>query len=91
MYSQLMVLTLIGMTAFGQSAPPKESPKSPRIGAEMRARFWRAQAEAMAAAAKARQAQEAAKAAQEEMQKECGDKFVLAVDPAGEPFCEAKK
>jgi hypothetical protein len=57
----------------------------------MRARFWRAQAEAVAAAAKAKQAQDAAKTVREEMQKQCGDKFALALDVAGEPACQVKQ
>jgi|HubBroStandDraft_1064217.scaffolds.fasta_scaffold08122_2 hypothetical protein len=91
MYSQLIGLVLLGAAAFGQAPPPKEPPKPPQIPAEMRARFWRAQAEAIAAAARAKQAQEAAKAAQDEMQKECGDRFAVALDAAGEPSCQAKQ
>jgi len=90
MHSQLIGLALLAMAAFAE-APPKESPKPPQIAAEMRARFWRTQAESIAAAARAKQAQEAAKAAQEEMQKECGDKFVLAMDAAGEPSCQKRQ
>ncbi|MGC9950384.1 MAG: hypothetical protein ABSF64_28805 [Bryobacteraceae bacterium] len=89
MHTQLIGLTLLGASAWAQ-APPTEPPQPPRIAAEMRARYWRAQAEAIAAAARARQAQEAAKAAQDEMQKACGDKFLLALDAAGEPACQAK-
>jgi len=90
MHSQLIGLALLAMAAFAE-APPKESSKPPQIAAEMRARFWRTQAESIAAAARAKQAQEAAKAAQEEMQKECGDKFVLAMDAAGEPSCQKRQ
>lgn len=88
MHPQLIVL--LGMAALAQQAPPKEAPKPPQISVEQRARFWRAQAEAMAAAARAKQAQDAVKAAQDEMQKACGDNFVLALDAAGEPSCQAK-
>lgn len=91
MHSQLIGLTLSGMAAFAQAPAPKEPAKPPQIAAEMRARFWRTQAESMAAAARAKQAQEAAKAAQEEMQKECGDRFVLAMDAAGEPSCQPRQ
>ncbi len=91
MYSQLIALTMLGMAALAQPIPPKESPKPPSIAAEIRARFWRAQAEAMAAAARAKQTQEAVKAAQDEMQKACGDQFVLALDAAGEPSCQTKQ
>ena len=91
MHTQLISLTLLGAAAFAQAPPPKESPKPPQIAAEIRARFWRAQAEDISAAARAKQAQEATKAVQEEMQKECGDKFVLALDAAGEPSCQAKQ
>jgi hypothetical protein len=91
MHTQLMGLSLLGAAALAQAPPPKESPKPPPIAAEMRARFWRAQAEATAAAARAKLTQEAVKAVQDEMQKECGVNFVLALDAAGEPSCQAKQ
>jgi hypothetical protein len=91
MYSQLIALTLLAVAAFAQAPAPKESPKPPQITAEIRARFWRTQAEAIAAAARAERAQEAAKAAQEEMRKACGDKFIVALDAEGEPSCQAKQ
>jgi hypothetical protein len=91
MHTQLIALTLLGGAAFAQAPPPKESPKPPPIAAGTRARFWRAQAEAIAAAARARQTQDAVKAVQEEMQKECGDGFVPALDSAGEPSCQARQ
>jgi hypothetical protein len=87
MYPQLIALTLLTAAAFAQAPVPKESPKPPLIAAEIRARFWRTQAEALAAAARAERAQEAAKAAQEEMRKACGEKFIVALDAAGEPSC----
>ncbi|HXM44139.1 MAG TPA: hypothetical protein VN924_23085 [Bryobacteraceae bacterium] len=87
MYSQLIGSTLLAVSAFAQAPAAKEAPKPPQIAAEIRARFWRTQAEAIAAAARADRAQEAAKAAQEEMRKACGDKFTVALDAAGEPSC----
>jgi hypothetical protein len=91
MYSQLIALTLLAVAAFAQAPAPKESPKPPQLTAEIRARFWRTQAEAIAAAARAERAQEAAKAAQEEMRKACGDKFIVALDAEGEPSCQTKQ
>lgn len=91
MYSQLIGLMLAGIAALAQAPAMKEESEAPQIGAEMRARFWRTQAEAMAAAARAKQAQEAVKTAQDEMQKTCGEKFALALDAAGEPSCQAKQ
>jgi hypothetical protein len=91
MYSQLIVSTLLAAAAFAQASAPKESLKPPQITAEMRARFWRTQAESVAAAARAERAQEAAKAAQEEMRKACGDKFMVALDTEGEPACQPKQ
>jgi hypothetical protein len=90
MYSHLIALTLLAAAAFAQAPAAKQSPTLPQITAEMRARFWRTQAEAIAAATRAERAQEAAKAAQEEMRKACGDKFNVALDAAGEPSCQAK-
>jgi len=91
MHTQLMGLTLLAAAALAQVPLQKATPEAPQIAAEMRARFWRAQAEATAAAARAKQAQETAKAVEAEMQKQCGDKFVLALDAAGEPSCQAKR
>jgi hypothetical protein len=91
MYSQLIALTLLAEAAFAQTHAPKELPKPPQVTAEMRARFWRTQAESIAAAARAERAQEAAKAAQEELRKACGDKFAVALDAEGEPSCQAKQ
>ena len=90
MYSHLIALTLLAAAAFAQAPAAKEPPKQPQISAEMRARFWRTQAEAIAAAARAERAQAAARAAQEEMRKACGDKFTVTLDAAGEPSCQPK-
>jgi sensor histidine kinase regulating citrate/malate metabolism len=91
MYSQLIASTLLAAAAFAQAPATKEPPTPPRISAEARAKFWRTQAEAIAAATRAERAQEAAKAAQEEMRKTCGDKFVVVLDGEGEPSCQAKQ
>jgi hypothetical protein len=91
MHTQLIALMLLAAAAFAQAPAAKESPKPPQITAEVRARFWRTQAEAVAAAARAERAQEAAKAAQEEMRKACGEKFVVALDAEGEPSCQARQ
>lgn len=86
-----MGLLLLSGAAFAQTPQHTEPAQPPRIPAELRARFWRTQAEAVAAAARAKQAQDAAKAVQEELQKQCGDQFVLALDADGEPSCQAKR
>ena len=65
-----------------------ESPTT-KISAEQRAKFWRAQAEAIAAQAQYQSAKSALDAVQAELQKACGD-GVLALDQAGEPSCKAK-
>lgn len=91
MHTQLIGLTLLAAAALAQAPPPAAPPKPPQITTEMRARFWRAQAEATAAAARAKQAQDAAKTLQDEMQKTCGDQFALALDAAGEPACQARQ
>jgi len=91
MYSQLIALTLLAGAAFAQAPAPTESPKPPQISAEVRAKFWRTQAEAIAAAARAERAQEAAKAVQEEMRKACGERFIVALNAEGEPSCQAKQ
>jgi len=91
MYTQLIGLCLLAAAALAQAPAPKETPNTPRIPAEMRARFWRTQAEAMAAETRAKQAQEAAKAAQDDMRKACGDGFALSLDTTGEPACRARQ
>ena len=75
MYAQLMSFFLMGAAAGAQTPTPAEGSKPPQISSELRARFWRAQAEATAAAARAKQAQDTAKAMQDEMQKTCGDRL----------------
>jgi hypothetical protein len=90
MYSQLIAWALLAGSSFAEAPAAKEASKPPQISAETRAKFWRTQAEALAAAARAERAQDAAKAAQEEMRKACGDKFIVALDEAGEPSCQAK-
>ncbi len=89
MYSQLTALMLLAAAASAQAPRPEANPLPPQITAEMRARFWRTQAEAIAAAARAERAQEASKAAQDEMRKACGEQFIVALDAAGEPSCQA--
>jgi hypothetical protein len=55
----------------------------------MRAQYWRAQAEAMAAAKRAENANTKLQGAQAEMVKACGDLQLIA-GPDGEPTCQAK-
>jgi hypothetical protein len=55
----------------------------------MRARFWRAQTEYIAASAQAQKAKVALDAAHAELQKACGDRQVIAGQD-GEPTCAPK-
>ena len=60
-----------------------------QITVEMRARFWRAQAEYLAATVQAQRAKAALESAQAEMQKACGEQPVVA-DANGDPECGPK-
>jgi hypothetical protein len=60
-----------------------------QITAEMRAKFWRAQAEYIAAMVQAQRAKAALDSAQAEMQKVCGEQPVVA-NPGGDPECGPK-
>ena len=62
---------------------------TPTVTPEMRAKYWRAQAEAMAAAKQAENANTKLQSAQVEMVKACGDLQLIA-GPDGEPTCQAK-
>jgi hypothetical protein len=57
-----------------------------QITAEMKAKYWRAQAEYIAAMVQAQRAKAALDSAQAEMQKACGEQPVVA-DPGGDPGC----
>lgn len=79
MHSQLMRWLVIGGWWMAASAA-----EAPQIGAEMRARFWRAQAALMAA-------QDGVRRVDAEMARVCGDGFVVGPDGAGEPSCQVKR
>lgn len=64
-----------------------DAPK--QITAEQRAKFWRAQAEYIAAQAQVQKAQATLSAIQAEMVKACGDQQLVA-DEQGEPACKPK-
>lgn len=70
--------------------PIAQSPAPPKIPAEMRAAFWRSQAEVIGIAAKAKQAQDNAVKIQNDMAQFCGEKWQLALDQTGEPSCQRK-
>jgi hypothetical protein len=62
---------------------------APKITPELRAKYWRAHAEALAASVQAQQTQAKLQAVQAEMLKVCGDQQLIA-GPDGEPTCQAK-
>jgi hypothetical protein len=73
---------------------PKPAPKTvatavPTISAELRANFWRRQAESSAANIAAQKAKEAADAAVAEMRKACGTSSLELDATTGEPVCKA--
>ena len=87
-----LTFTTIILAAIAFAADePKPAPKAavPTISAELRASFWRRQAEAMTAQNTAQKAKEAADAAVAEMRKACGSTANLELDAAtGEPVCK---
>jgi hypothetical protein len=73
---------------------PKPVPKAvatavPTISAELRANFWRKQAESSAANNAAQKAKDAADAAVAEMRKACGTSSLELDATTGEPVCKA--
>ena len=87
-----ITLTTIMLAAIAFAADePKPAPKTavPTISAELRANFWRKQAESSAANNAAQKAKDAADAAVAEMRKACGSTANLELDVAtGEPVCK---
>jgi hypothetical protein len=76
---------------FGSILLAAEAPKvEPKITAEQRAKFWRAQTEAIAAQAQAQNTRAMFDAVRAELSKTCGD-LPLVADEAGEPACGEKK
>jgi hypothetical protein len=93
---------LAGRLPYGVHAqtPAKPEPSvtaaAPQINAELRAKFWRVNAEALAGQVRYQQAQEALKTAQEavmamqaEMRAVCGADAISS--PTGEPICMPAK
>ena len=70
---------------------PKPAPKAavPTISAELRANFWRRQAESSAANNAAQKAKDAADASVAEMRKACGTSSLELDATTGEPVCKA--
>jgi len=88
-----MKFTLLLLTAgIVFSQPAAKKPETvPTINAELRAKYWKSQADAIAANANAQKANTAVQAILGELQTVCGDKYTLSGDPqSGEPICVAK-
>ena len=87
-----LTFTTIILAAIAFAADePKPAPKAavPTISAELRANFWRRQAESSAANIAAQKAKEAADAAVAEMRKACGTSSLELDATTGEPVCKA--
>lgn len=63
---------------------------APQISDAQRAKFWRAQAEYVAATVQAQRAKAALDAVQMEMSSACGETYQLAAGQDGEPICQPK-
>lgn len=94
-FAALAMFFACGLAAQDKPAPPKDPP--PSIPAELRARFWRAQAEAILAEAEAQRKRTTANAISKEGSDVCGVDHLLVVhqgyanDPMnGEIECQAK-
>ena len=87
-----LTFTTIILAAIAFAADePKPAPKAavPTISAELRANFWRKQAESSAANNAAQKAKDAADAAVAEMRKACGTSSLELDATTGEPVCKA--
>lgn len=79
-----LLFAILALSAWGTAATlPADAP---RITSEMRAQYWRAQAEAIAASVQAQQASSRLTAIQEKLAKACGEQQLIA-GPDGEPIC----
>ncbi len=71
------------------TAPAKK--EGPKIADDVRAKFWRAQSDSLAAQAQFQKARVALETVIEQMKTTCGTDFELNGDPQGEPLCVEKK
>jgi Holliday junction resolvase-like predicted endonuclease len=79
-----LAIVLFVSVAFAQTV------EAPKISPEQRAKFWRVQAEYLAAAARFQQAKYAMDAMQVELDKVCAPTKAVLL-PDGEPGCAAQK
>ena len=82
---KLLVILFCNAFMFAAVPPPSNSTITP----EMRAKYWRAQAEAIASATQAREANAKLQSVQSAMVKSCGD-LPLVAGKDGEPTCQPK-
>ena len=94
----VVLLLLLAVPAFAQqktapTPPPAAAAKPatpPSISDSERASFFKAQSQMIQANAQAQQRQTEFQNAVAEMQKTCGDKYTLQLNPDGDPECVAK-
>lgn len=87
---------MVGAALFAQTAP-KPAPKLPTISPDLKAQFFKAQAQLLQAQAESERAAKAVKdktdafqATIAELAKTCGDSFQPNLDPQGDPVCALK-
>ena len=86
-FSLVFAFAALAMAADKPSSTPTAKPATPTVSAELRAKYWRAQAEAITAQHRAEQALATYKAAIQSLATVCGAQPVDG--PDGEPACPA--
>ncbi len=92
MKPKLLLFTLTTLPCLiGQDGPARQADaKAPQITAELRARFWRAVVEQNVAEEQARKAKDNLGTIRAELEKTCGNGFVVGPNETGEPICLLK-
>ncbi len=84
-------MRLVGALVIVLAILAQEKASAPTISAELRAKFWRAQADNESAQSRAKAALATVQAVIAELQKTCGERHQVALGQDGEPACQEKK
>jgi predicted metal-dependent hydrolase len=87
---RLILILALAIPVCAQTPKPADAPKPPAISDAQRAQFFKAQSQMIQANVQAQQKQTEFQNAVAEMQKTCGDKYTLQLNPNGDPECVAK-
>jgi hypothetical protein len=89
-----LAVTLLSLSAVAQQVTPPPAvkpPTKPQMTSELRARYWRAQAEVLATQLQSDRATATLRQAKQALIDACGPEQQLGSMQDGEPVCEAKR